>query len=106
MRVPNPSPTLNKMFASVGRGILSGIGVGVGRKAPEAFPDSYITLDTFQSAILPEFRSFPQQISKIQFELLAPKTSFCYVHNTFFANESRLLPQKQEKLNEKKEKCN
>ena len=38
--VPNPSPTLDKNLASMGPGILSSIGVGVWRKAPEAFPDS------------------------------------------------------------------
>ena len=49
MHVPNPSPTLDKNLASMGPGILSSIGVGVWRKAPEAFPDSNTTLDTFQS---------------------------------------------------------
>ena len=34
----------------MGPGILSSIGVGFWRKAPEAFPDSNTTLDTFQSA--------------------------------------------------------
>ena len=48
MRVPNPSPTLDKNLASMGPGIISSIGVGVWRKAPEAFPDSNTTLDTFQ----------------------------------------------------------
>ena len=50
IRVPNPSPTLDKNLASMGLGILSSIGVGVWSKAPEAFPDSNTTLDTFQSA--------------------------------------------------------
>ena len=49
--VPNPSPTLDKNLAPMGPRILSSIGVGVWRKAPEAFPDSNTTLDTFQSAI-------------------------------------------------------
>ena len=40
IRMPNPSPTLDKNLASMGPGILSSIGVGVWRKAPEAFPDS------------------------------------------------------------------
>ena len=48
--LPNPSPTLDKNLASMGPGILSSIGVGVWRKAPEAFPGSSTTLDTFQSA--------------------------------------------------------
>ena len=51
VRMPNPSPTLDKNLASMGPGILSSVGVGVCRKAPEAFPDSNTTLDTFQSAI-------------------------------------------------------
>ena len=38
--------------AGVGKSILSSIGVGVWRKAPEALPDSNTTLDTFQSLIL------------------------------------------------------
>ena len=50
IRVPNPSPTLHKNLASMGPGTLSSIGVGVWRKAPEAFPDSNTTLDTCQSA--------------------------------------------------------
>ena len=50
MRMPNPSPTLDKNLASMGPGILSSIEAGVWRKAPEAFPDSNTTLDTFQSA--------------------------------------------------------
>ena len=51
MRTPNPSPTLDKNLASMGPEILSSIGVGVWRKAPEVFPDSNTTLDTFQPAI-------------------------------------------------------
>ena len=50
IQVPNPSPTLDKNLASLGRGILSSVGVGVWGKAPEAFPDSNTTLDTCQSA--------------------------------------------------------
>ena len=45
-----PSPTLDKILASMGPGILSSVGVGVWRKAPEAFPDSNATLDKIQSA--------------------------------------------------------
>ena len=55
IRIPNPSPTLDKNLASMGPGILSSIGVGVWRKAPEAFPDSNTTLDTFQSAMHPPY---------------------------------------------------
>ena len=40
IRMPNPSPTLDKNLASMGPGILSSIGVGVWRKAREAFPGS------------------------------------------------------------------
>ena len=49
IRVPNPSPTLDKNLASMGPGILSSVGVGVWRKAPEALPDSNTTLDTFSA---------------------------------------------------------
>ena len=52
IRMPNRSSTLDKNLASMGPGILSSIGVWVWRKAPEAFPDSNTTLDTFQSAII------------------------------------------------------
>ena len=52
IRMPNPTSTLDKNLASMGPGILSSIGVGVWRKAPEAFPGSNTTVDTFQSAIL------------------------------------------------------
>ena len=51
IQMPNPSPTLDKNLASMGPGISSSIGVGVWRQAPEAFPGSNTTLDTFQSAI-------------------------------------------------------
>ena len=51
IRMPNPSPTLDKNLASMGAGILSSIGVGVWRRAPEEFPGSNTTLDTFQSAM-------------------------------------------------------
>ena len=50
IRMPNPSPTLDKNLASMGPEILSSIGVGVWRKASEAFPDSNTTLDTCRSA--------------------------------------------------------
>ena len=40
----------------MGPGILSSIGVGVWRKAPEAYPDSNTTLDTFHSSIFDDFR--------------------------------------------------
>ena len=56
VRLPNPSPTLDKNLASMGPGIFISIGVGVWRKAPEAFPDSNTTLDTFQSATSCPFR--------------------------------------------------
>ena len=49
IQVPSPSPTLDKNLVSMGPGILSSIGVGVWRKAPETYPDSNATLDTFQS---------------------------------------------------------
>ena len=45
IRMPNPSPTLDKNLASMGPGIFSSVGVGVWRKASEAFPDSNTTLD-------------------------------------------------------------
>ena len=61
-RMPNPSPTLDKNLASMGPGILSSIGVGVWRKAPEAFPGPNTTLDIFQSAT---FLSDPGSESKI-----------------------------------------
>ena len=42
--------------ASMGPGILFSIGVGVWRKASEAFPDSNTTLDIFQSTMLAGLR--------------------------------------------------
>ena len=51
MRVPVPSPVLDKYRAPVGPEILSSTGAGVWRKAPMAFPDSSSVLDKFQSAI-------------------------------------------------------
>ena len=56
IRIPNPSPTLDKNLAPMGPGILSSIGVGDWRKAPAACPDSNTTLDTFQSATFRPFQ--------------------------------------------------
>ena len=47
MRVPNPSPALDKNCAPMGPEILSSTGAGVSRKAPKAFPDSSSVLDRF-----------------------------------------------------------
>ena len=43
-------PNTGQNLASMGPGILSSSGVGVWRKAPEAYPDSNTTLDKFQSS--------------------------------------------------------
>ena len=53
MRLPNPSPLLDKNPGPIGPEILSSTGTGVWRKAPVAFPDSSSVLDTFQSATKP-----------------------------------------------------
>ena len=50
MRLPDPSPVLDKICAPIGPKILSSTGAGVWRKAPMAFPDSSSVLDKFQSA--------------------------------------------------------
>ena len=49
MRLPDPSPVLDKNCAPMGPEILSSTGAGVWRKAPMAFPDSSSVLDKFQS---------------------------------------------------------
>ena len=51
MRVPNPSPVLDKNYAPMGPESLSSTGARVWRKAPKAFLDSDSVLDKFQSAI-------------------------------------------------------
>ena len=51
MRLPNPSPVLDKNRAPMGPEILSSTGAGVWRKAPVAFSGSSSVLDKFQSAI-------------------------------------------------------
>ena len=50
MRLPDPSPVLDKNHAPMGPEILSGTGAPVWRKAPMAFPDSSSVLDKFQAA--------------------------------------------------------
>ena len=55
MRLPDPSPVLDKNRAPMGPEILSSTGAGVWRKAPMAFPDSSSVLDKFQSAIMGPF---------------------------------------------------
>ena len=54
MRVPNPSPVLDKNRAPMGPEMLSSTGAGICRKAPKGFPASSSVLDKFQSAILRE----------------------------------------------------
>ena len=51
MRLPDPSPVLDKNRAPMGPEILSSTGSGVGRKARTAFPDSSSALDKFQSVV-------------------------------------------------------
>ena len=48
MRVPNPTPVLDKNRTPMGPEILSSTGAGAWRKAPMAFPDSSSVLDKFQ----------------------------------------------------------
>ena len=50
VRLPDPSPVLDKNRAPMGPEMLSSTGAGVWRKAPMAFPDSNSVLDEFQSA--------------------------------------------------------
>ena len=50
MRLPDPSPVLDKNRAPMGPEILPSTGAGLWRKAPMAFPDSSSVLDKFQSA--------------------------------------------------------
>ena len=50
MRLPDPSPVLEKNCAPMGPELLSSTGAGVWRKAPMAFPDSSSVMDKFQSA--------------------------------------------------------
>ena len=45
MRLPDPSPVLDKNRAPMGPEILSSTGAGVWRKAPMAFPDSSSVLE-------------------------------------------------------------
>ena len=47
MRLPDPSPVLDKNRAPMGPEISSSTGAGVWRKAPAAFPDSGSVLDKF-----------------------------------------------------------
>ena len=51
MRLPDPSPVLDKNRAPMGPETLSSNGAGVWRKAPMAFPDSSSVLDKCQPAI-------------------------------------------------------
>ena len=53
MRVPNPSPVLDKTRAPMGPEFLSSTGAGVCRKAPKGFPDSSSVLDKFRSVTIP-----------------------------------------------------
>ena len=50
MRLPNPSPVLDKNRAPMGPEFLSSTGARVWREAPNAFSDSSSVLDKFQSA--------------------------------------------------------
>ena len=50
LRLPDPSPVLDKNRAPMGPESLSSTGAGIWRKAPMAFSDSSSVLDKFQSA--------------------------------------------------------
>ena len=64
MRLPDPSPVLDKNRAPMGPEILSSTGAGFWRKAPMGFPDSSSVLDNFKIA---NFKSQGRQ----RFESLA-----------------------------------
>ena len=64
MRLPDPSPVLDKNRAPMSPEILSSTGAGVWRKAPMAFPDSSSVLDKFQSASVCFL--FPSEPHKVQ----------------------------------------
>ena len=49
MRLPDPSPVLDKNGAPMGPEVLSSTGAGVWRKPAMAFPGSSSVLDKFQS---------------------------------------------------------
>ena len=50
MRLPDPSPVLDKNRVPMVPETLSNTGAGAWRKAPMAFPDSSSVLDKIQSA--------------------------------------------------------
>ena len=56
MRLPDPSPVLDKNCAPMGPEILSSTGAGVWRKASMAFPDSSSDPDKFLFATLEAFQ--------------------------------------------------
>ena len=58
MRLPDPSPVLDKNRAPISPEILSNTGAGVWRKAPMAFPDCNSVLDKFQSTNFPPVKHF------------------------------------------------
>ena len=58
LRLPDPSPMLDKNRAPMGPGFLSSTGGGVWREAPGAFPDSSSVLDNFQ--VCKAFHPLPQ----------------------------------------------
>ena len=69
IRVPNPSPVLDKNRAPMGPELLSNTGAGVWRKAPKRFPDSNSILDKFQSAsMFSELQTKPTRICTAPFE--------------------------------------
>ena len=77
MRLPDPSPMLDKNRAPMGPEILSSTGAGVWRKAPMAFPDSSSVLDKLQTAKKGKnrFRPPPERNSE-KVGILAQKQAF------------------------------
>ena len=72
MRLPNPSPELDKNRARLGPEMLCSTGAEVWRKQPPgAFPDSHSELDKFRSAILGHvgvtFKLFGRRSPGLQF---------------------------------------
>ena len=65
MRLPDPSPVLDKNRAPTGPEILSSTGAGVWRKVPMAFSDSSSVRDKFQSAIKVAVATIPSSGSGV-----------------------------------------
>ena len=77
MRVPNPSPALDKNRAPMGPEILSSTAAGIRRKAPKGLPDSSSVLDQIKISVCEE-RQIPSPAITFSLVMVSVRISVAF----------------------------